>query len=356
MSRGEPWACPHDRATASESLARRRLDDRDVRQFPGGARPRSVPAPIADDLDTSVALVGQVPALVMILAALLGLVIGPLADHYGCARTLMVGMVAATMQHARATGLTPTYAFLLAGGRWPARSGGPPSAGGPGHRRRSRFHGKAGPPPRHEPRRRWATRGRPSSASRFMTLIAAYGGWRVAFLILAVLGFLSLRSSRAPSRPTSRPGSRRLHPVREVLASYVVPPASTARHFSLIVATLIGNIGGLGRLELSGGVPRGGPRLLAPGRRSGSTSSAASGVMVGTMISGHPPRRPSAPDHDLRRSALGRSCSPARWCRRCPVWPWRRFIALAMVLHGALRRPEPDGPECSSTGRPAPRR
>src|SRR6186997_8726 len=67
---------------------------------------------VAHDLETTVALVGQVPALVLLLAALLGLVIGPLADHYGYGRSLMAGILAATVS-TLAIGLAPTYAFLL---------------------------------------------------------------------------------------------------------------------------------------------------------------------------------------------------------------------------------------------------
>src|SRR5215208_4146998 len=52
---------------------------------------------VAHDLGTTVALVGQVPALVTMLAALFGLIIGPLADHYGYGRTLRVGVLAATV-------------------------------------------------------------------------------------------------------------------------------------------------------------------------------------------------------------------------------------------------------------------
>src|SRR5215204_1970787 len=67
---------------------------------------------VARDLGTTVALVGQVPALVTMLAALLGLVVGPLADHYGSGRSLMVGVLAATVS-SLAIGLAPTYALLL---------------------------------------------------------------------------------------------------------------------------------------------------------------------------------------------------------------------------------------------------
>src|SRR5215210_3086104 len=62
---------------------------------------------VAHDLGTTVALVGQVPALVTMLAALLGLVVGPLADHYGYGRSLTMGVLAATVS-TLAIGLAPT--------------------------------------------------------------------------------------------------------------------------------------------------------------------------------------------------------------------------------------------------------
>src|SRR3954462_5421201 len=67
---------------------------------------------VAADLDTSISLVGQVPALVTLLAALLGLVIGPLADHYGYSRTLLIGTLAATIS-TLTVGLAPSFTFLL---------------------------------------------------------------------------------------------------------------------------------------------------------------------------------------------------------------------------------------------------
>ncbi len=49
---------------------------------------------MAADLGTSVSLLGQVPALTLVLAAVLGLVIGPLADHFGHRRVLLLGTLA----------------------------------------------------------------------------------------------------------------------------------------------------------------------------------------------------------------------------------------------------------------------
>ena len=287
---------------------------------------------IADDLDTSVALVGQVPALVMILAALLGLVIGPLADHYGYSRTLMVGMVAATCS-TLATGLTPTYAFLLAVavagaiGRAAVQPAAQATVAVQFHGEQARRHAMS--------RVQMGNSGAAIVGIPLMTLIAAYGGWRVAFLILAVLGFLSL-AILARTLPADEPtGARRLH-LREVLASYVV----LLKHrptFSLIVATLIGNIGAwvvwsylaAFLVEVHGFSLQdvGWVYLVGGG-----------GVMVGTMISGtrlgaHP--RPIM-IWSRSASAVLLACAMVPPLSGVAV---ASIIALAMVLHGAYGVP-----------------
>jgi predicted MFS family arabinose efflux permease len=67
---------------------------------------------IAADLGVAVELLGQVPALMMLLATFLGLVIGPLADHYGYRRTLCVGLLA-VVTSSLATGLAATLPLLV---------------------------------------------------------------------------------------------------------------------------------------------------------------------------------------------------------------------------------------------------
>jgi DHA1 family inner membrane transport protein len=67
---------------------------------------------IATDLGVTVALLGQVPALMMLLATSLGLVIGPLADHYGYRRTLFVCLLA-VVTSSLATGLVVTLPLLV---------------------------------------------------------------------------------------------------------------------------------------------------------------------------------------------------------------------------------------------------
>ncbi len=72
---------------------------------------------MAAELGTSVALLGQVSSLTMLLAAGLGLVIGPLADGYGHRRTLLVGLLT-VVASALGTGLAPTYTLLLLVAAW----------------------------------------------------------------------------------------------------------------------------------------------------------------------------------------------------------------------------------------------
>ncbi len=67
---------------------------------------------IAADLHTSVALLGQIPAASMLVAAVLSLVVGPLADHSGHRRLLLAGTLAVAVS-ALGTTLAPTFAILL---------------------------------------------------------------------------------------------------------------------------------------------------------------------------------------------------------------------------------------------------
>ena len=252
----------------------------------------------------------------MILAALLGLVIGPLADHYGYSRTLMVGMVAATCS-TLATGLTPTYAFLLAVavagaiGRAAVQPAAQATVAVQFHGEQVRRHAMS--------RVQMGNSGAAIVGIPLMTLIAAYGGWRVAFLILAVLGFLSLAILGHSSLPTSRlvHGDctfARCSPATSSSSS-TARPELDRRHADR-------QHRGLGRLELPGGVPRGGPRLLAPGRRLGLPRRRG-GVMVGTMISGTRLGAHPRPIMIWSRSASAVLLA----CAMVPplsVWPWRR--------------------------------
>lgn len=67
---------------------------------------------IAAEIGVPVALLGQVPALMMLLATSLGLVSGPLADHYGYRRTLLIGLLA-VVTSSLATGLATALPILV---------------------------------------------------------------------------------------------------------------------------------------------------------------------------------------------------------------------------------------------------
>jgi MFS family permease len=76
------------------------------------ARPGSAASPGAGPPRRRRAALGQVTGTTMILAAAVGLVVGPIADHYGCRRLFVVGAVSAVASAVRMA-LTPSYAVLL---------------------------------------------------------------------------------------------------------------------------------------------------------------------------------------------------------------------------------------------------
>ena len=194
--------------------------------------------PIADDLGTTVALVGQVPALVTMLAAMLALVIGPLADHYGLSRTLMVGVLAVTVS-TLAIGLAPSYGFLLlvtvvgAIGRSAVQPVAQATVA-------TRF-------PDEKTRRSAMSRVQMGNSGAaivgipLMTAIAALASWRLAFWTLAALGLLALVIlwHTLPRDEVANPRRFRL---RSVLASYA-PLLHQGSTRSVLVATLLGSIG-----------------------------------------------------------------------------------------------------------------
>ena len=70
---------------------------------------------IAADLNTSVALVGQVMTAALVMVAVSGLISGPLADHIGHRRSISIGLAIITAS-AAVMALAPNYPILLAGG------------------------------------------------------------------------------------------------------------------------------------------------------------------------------------------------------------------------------------------------
>jgi DHA1 family inner membrane transport protein len=67
---------------------------------------------LAEELSTSIGLLGQIPALLTLLAAVLGAAVGPLAERVGHRRTLLIGLLGVVLACV-ATGLVQAYAFLL---------------------------------------------------------------------------------------------------------------------------------------------------------------------------------------------------------------------------------------------------
>ncbi|MDQ4044736.1 MAG: MFS transporter, partial [Chloroflexota bacterium] len=76
----------------------------------------AAPAPflpaISGDLGVSVALLGQVTAVMMVLSAVLSLVVGPLADHLGARRFILIGL-GATAVSLFDFGLAPFFSLLF---------------------------------------------------------------------------------------------------------------------------------------------------------------------------------------------------------------------------------------------------
>jgi predicted MFS family arabinose efflux permease len=67
---------------------------------------------MAVELGLSVAVLGQVPALMMLVSTALGLMVGPLADHYGYRRTLLV-CLSTVVIGSLATGLARSLPMLI---------------------------------------------------------------------------------------------------------------------------------------------------------------------------------------------------------------------------------------------------
>ena len=192
---------------------------------------------IGESLGVSVALLGQAPAASMLLAGVLGLAAGPLADRYGQRRALLVGLVALATS---AIGVALAQSYLLfvsvmlisAVGRATIL----PVAmviGG------TRFVGEA--------QRRalaWMSTGTVAAAILgvpFLTSIGEYVGWRGAFLAIAAIALTAAALSWKGLGPDLAVSST---PFR--LRDLVTPYGPIIRHrptVLFLLASLIGNIG-----------------------------------------------------------------------------------------------------------------
>jgi DHA1 family inner membrane transport protein len=142
---------------------------------------------IADAHGISVELLGQVPALMLLLSAFLGLLIGPLADRYGYRLTLLACLLAVATG-SLATGLSAKLPLLVLAGVLGAvgRAAIMPVAQAIAS---VKFLDETA-------RRRAVSRiqnGGPLAATLgipFLTVIAGAFGWRGAFVVLSGLAFV----------------------------------------------------------------------------------------------------------------------------------------------------------------------
>lgn len=180
---------------------------------------------IADDLDTSVPLLGQVATVMILISATLGMVVGPLADRYGYRRPLTLGVLAVGVTLA-GTGLAPTYPVLLL----VAVSGGLADAlvfGLPLALAGVRFHGAA-----QQRAMSWAIgslSAAPIVGVPLLTSIGGIAGWRVA-LISAGVGAAATAWFVWTSLPADEPRPESRFQFKELPAAY----APLLRHSSTL--------------------------------------------------------------------------------------------------------------------------
>lgn len=190
-------------------------------------------AVIAPDLDTSVALLGQIPAVSMLVAAGLGLIIGPLAVHYGLRRMLLLGTLVVVVS-AVATALAPSFAILLLATLLAAISRAiiqPVALAITG----THFRGAA-----QQRAISWvvaAAAGAPIVGVPCLTAIGAAFGWRAAFGALA-FGALAVVALAARVLPADPAHSGERPAARAVLAAYL-PLLQHATTVGVVGASLL---------------------------------------------------------------------------------------------------------------------
>ena len=193
---------------------------------------------VAADLGTNVAVLGQVPASMLLVAGLLALVAGPLADHYEYRTTLVVGLLTIVVS-AVATGLAQTFPVLLAvtlvGAV--ARAAVMPTAqavavvriGNEGARRRAIS---------------WVTAGMSGAAIigvPLLTTIAGLSSWRVSFVVLGALALIAILVLWPVLGPTERRAPARLR-VAGLPAAYE-PIRRHPPTLIVVASTLVANVG-----------------------------------------------------------------------------------------------------------------
>ena len=191
---------------------------------------------MAEDLNSTVSLLGQIPALSMLLAAALGLIVGPLADQFGHRKALMVSLAVAAVS-SFAMGLSHIYLALMiaalvgAGGRAIAQPIAVVIASI--HYTGSQQRRAIG----------WVSAG-PAGAVvvgiPVMTAIAEFAGWRAAFgglagltVVVLILAYVTIARDAQPKVAEGPPS------IGNILAAY----RPLVRHrptLGLITSTLLG--------------------------------------------------------------------------------------------------------------------
>lgn len=236
---------------------------------------------ISRDLGISISLLGQIPATTAIAGAVIGLIAGPVADHFGQRRALLVGTVAVALAGLVIT-FAQTFAVLVvaalfnAVGRSILRPVSTTIAS-------IRFSGDA---------RRWAfssvtavNAGATIVGVPLLTAIEAGPGWRAAFATLAVLALaitaLALHSIPRDDTPIDRPlrisgiiaaykPLLRHPPTLGLIASHMADAASAWAVGTYVVAYLVDEyhlsipVAGLAFVGIGAGIMVG--SLIAAGR------------------------------------------------------------------------------------------
>jgi len=194
-----------------------------------------------------VSVLGQIPALALLTAAALGLVVGPLADRFGHRPTLLAGVLASSLG-AVATALAPSLLVLVpvaligAGGR----SIGQPVAQaivgtryvGPALRRSLSLVQATGTLA-------------PIVGIPLVTAIGTLTGWRGAFVALGAMGFVAVGLMLwllPPDRPAARAATR-LSPAA------FAPLLADRPSLWLYASALIRNVGVWALFTYLGGLP-----------------------------------------------------------------------------------------------------
>ena len=186
---------------------------------------------IAEDLDTSVPVLGQITTLVFLLGALNGLLIGPLADRYGQRRFLMFG-AAVVVGTSLGTAMAPNYEVLVGIRLFSALSGGILGAVTLASAA-SLFT---------EDRRRKAMSlviaglsCAPIVGVPLLTLIGSLWHWRVAFFVLAAIA-LTIMGLQRFILPPDQPADQISEPLRIHSFLRAYRPLIASRHMRAMYA------------------------------------------------------------------------------------------------------------------------